>query len=421
MRRRLLSLALALVMCLGLAVPVLAKDDDAKHTGNCTFDLSDPDANYNDMFGESVILLRKYEEKIKNEPVTQGYITFNVNYLYLEYGEPLLMDGSSPSQAFIITHTLPRGTQFIWKGVLPTNVIKIEAYSDTDGDGVYDRQLLFGDGEKRIVVIPPAEKYGPEIADHYFDFNIYAGVPVTEYHDGDLGIQKSEDGPDSLTLTVDSDKVYEIFGANTYLVMYFGDGTTYHAYALHITNDDPPSEAPAEPAAPSFTDVPADAYYAAPVAWAVKNEITSGTGDNKFSPSQNCTNAQILTFIWRAYGKPEPTIDDPFTNSIPDGYKKAAVWAHEKGMVSGTSFDIDKPCTRAMAMTYLWQAAGSPETEPSGKFTDVAAGAPYAQAVAWAVANGITKGATDTTFAPENICQRGQIAVFLYNALADKA
>lgn len=177
----------------------------------------------------------------------------------------------------------------------------------------------------------------------------------------------------------------------------------------------------ADDAASSFTDVPADAYYAAPVAWAVANKITSGTGDNKFSPAQDCTNAQILTFIWRAYGKPEPTIDTPFTNSIPDGYKKAAVWAYEKGMVSGTSFDIDKPCTRAMAMTYLWQAAGSPETEPSGKFTDVAADAPYAQAVAWAVANGVTKGATDTTFAPENICQRGQIAVFLYNALARKA
>lgn len=89
-------------------------------------------------------------------------------------------------------------------------------------------------------------------------------------------------------------------------------------------------------------------------------------------------------------------------------------------MVSGTTFDVDKPCTRATAMTYLWQAAGSPETEPTGKFTDVAASDPYAQAVAWAVANGITKGATDTTFAPENICQRGQIVVFLYNAVADK-
>ena len=130
------------------------------------------------------------------------------------------------------------------------------------------------------------------------------------------------------------------------------------------------------------------------------------------------TNAQMLTFVWRADGEPEPTVENSFSNSIPDGYAKAAVWAYEKGMVSGTTFDVDKPCTRAMAMTYLWQAAGSPETEPTGKFTDVDASASYAQAVAWAVANGITKGATDTTFAPESICQRGQIAVFLYNAVA---
>ena len=207
----------------------------------------------------------------------------------------------------------------------------------------------------------------------------------------------------------------EIGYGNSYLL---GDKFTAGA-AIHFNTPNPVGDT-AVPFGPvsSFTDVPADAYFAAPVAWAVKNGITSGTGDNKFSPNQNCTNAQILTFIWRAYGEPEPTVENPFTNAIPDGYAKAAVWAYEKGMVSGTTFDVDKPCTRAMAMTYLWQAAGSPETEPTGKFTDVDASDPYAQAVAWAVANGITKGATDTTFAPESICQRGQIAVFLYNAVA---
>ena len=147
-------------------------------------------------------------------------------------------------------------------------------------------------------------------------------------------------------------------------------------------------------------------------------EITTGTGNNKFSPNQDCTNAQILTFIWRAYGKPEPTIDNPFTNSIPDGYKKAAVWAHEKGMVSGTTFDTDKPCTRAMAMTYLWQAAGSP-TAPAASFTDVSADAAYASAVAWAVEQKITTGTgTGTTFSPDDVCSRGQIMTFLHRNLA---
>ena len=169
---------------------------------------------------------------------------------------------------------------------------------------------------------------------------------------------------------------------------------------------------------PAFSDVAGNAYYAIPVAWAVAKEITTGTGNNKFSPNQDCTNAQILTFIWRAYGKPEPTIDNPFTNSIPDGYKKAAVWAHEKGMVSGTTFDTDKPCTRAMAMTYLWQAAGSP-TAPAASFTDVSADAAYASAVAWAVEQKITTGTgTGTTFSPDDVCSRGQIMTFLHRNLA---
>lgn len=174
----------------------------------------------------------------------------------------------------------------------------------------------------------------------------------------------------------------------------------------------------ADDAVSSFTDVPADAYCAVPVAWAVANKITSGTGGNKFSPAQDCTNAQILTFIWRAYGKPEPTIDNPFANSIPDGYKKAAVWAYEKGMVSGITFDADKPCSRAMAMTYLWQAAGSPAA-PAASFTDVSADAACAPAVAWAVEQKITTGTGNgTTFSPDDICNRGQIMTFLHRNLA---
>ena len=168
---------------------------------------------------------------------------------------------------------------------------------------------------------------------------------------------------------------------------------------------------------PAFSDVAANAYYAAPVSWAVTKEITTGTGDNKFSPSQDCTNAQILTFIWRAYGEPEPTISNPFTNSISEAYTKAAIWAYEKGMVSGTTFDINKPCTRAMAATYLWQAAGSP-TAPAASFTDVSADAAYAPAVAWAVEQKITTGTgTGTTFSPDDVCNRGQIVAFLFRAL----
>ena len=162
----------------------------------------------------------------------------------------------------------------------------------------------------------------------------------------------------------------------------------------------------------SFTDVASDAYYADAIKWAAFMGIANGTGNGNFSPNQTCTNAQILTFIWRAEGKPEPTIANPFTNAIPDAYAKAAVWAYEKGMVSGTTFDADKPCTRAMAVTYLWQIAGCPEWASQSDFSDVSASASYAKAVDWAV-GWITNGTSDTTFSPEDTCTRGQIMTFL--------
>ncbi|MDD6188299.1 MAG: S-layer homology domain-containing protein [Clostridiales bacterium] len=172
-------------------------------------------------------------------------------------------------------------------------------------------------------------------------------------------------------------------------------------------------------AAPTFTDVKADEYYAVPVAWAVKKSITDGTSDTTFSPNVTCSNAQILTFMWRAAGSPESTAANPFTNLTgSEYYAKAAVWAYENGMVSGTSFDADKDCTRSMTVEYFWKQAGSPTTTVSDMFTDVAAGSSYAQAVAWAVENGITDGTSDTTFSPADTCTRGQIVTFLYRALA---
>lgn len=166
-----------------------------------------------------------------------------------------------------------------------------------------------------------------------------------------------------------------------------------------------------------FTDVKASAYYAEPVKWAVDHGVTVGTSATTFSPDATCTNAQILTFIWRAAGFPEPAVANPFTNlSGSEYYAKAAVWAYSMGMVSGTAFDANKACTRAMTMEYLWKQAGSPAVAASGKFTDVPSSAAYATAVAWAVNNGITAGTSNTTFSPDSICTRGQIMTFLYRA-----
>ncbi|WP_298033092.1 S-layer homology domain-containing protein [uncultured Dysosmobacter sp.] len=163
-----------------------------------------------------------------------------------------------------------------------------------------------------------------------------------------------------------------------------------------------------------FTDVPASAYYAEAVDWAVENNITAGTSATTFSPDRTCTTAQILTFLWRAKGSPEPKAGDSFSDiSSSDYFYKAALWAKEKGLVSGDTFNGDTPCTRSATVTYLWKLAGRPAASGSA-FTDVPAGADYAQAVAWAVKNGVTSGTSQTTFSPDTTCTRGQIVTFLY-------
>lgn len=178
-----------------------------------------------------------------------------------------------------------------------------------------------------------------------------------------------------------------------------------------------PSTPPA-PTAAGFTDVRTTDYFADAVQWAVKTDITKGTSAATFSPNQNCSTAQILTFLWRAYGSPEPAGSNPFSDvKDSDYYAKAAAWAYEKGMVSSGIFGGDTPCTRSMAVTYMWKAAGSPFAK-AVSFSDVSDSADYANAVAWAVDKGVTSGTSKTTFSPDNICTRGQIVTFLYRNMA---
>lgn len=244
------------------------------------------------------------------------------------------------------------------------------------------------------------------------------------------------------------DKIYNVTSLNVVSLAWADDGSGYYAYpaALSINtgkvdamfeNISPKtlyvlestwnngewvcvklgSSAQTPVTANSFSDVKADAYYAAPIKWAVDKGVTNGTSATTFSPDQTCTNAQILTFIWRANGSSDVSAN-PFANlNGSEYYANAAAWAAEKNMVSGSAFDASKPCTRAMTVEYFWKQAGSPNTELTGKFTDIPADASYAQAVAWAVENGITAGTSDTTFSPDSTCTRGQIVTFLYRAL----
>lgn len=173
----------------------------------------------------------------------------------------------------------------------------------------------------------------------------------------------------------------------------------------------------------SFTDVPAGAYYADAVKWAVAEGITSGTSPTTFSPNNGCTRAQMVTFLWRAAGSPEPESDyGPFRDVPKDAYyRKAVLWAAGEGITSGTSpttFSPNATVTRAQTVTFLWRWEGEPEADQRSGFRDVPTGQYYSQAVSWAVEAGITNGTGTTTFSPGQTCTRAQIVTFLWRDMA---
>ena len=171
----------------------------------------------------------------------------------------------------------------------------------------------------------------------------------------------------------------------------------------------------------TFTDVPDSAYYAEAVNWAVAKKITGGIGNGLFAPNAPCTRAQIVTFLWRAAGSPEPKAMSTFVDVSADAYyAKAVAWAVENGITGGTGdgkFSPDATCTRAQAVTFLYRAAGSPKVSGSAEFGDVATNAYYADAVAWAAKNGITGGIGGGLFGSDNDCTRAQIVTFLYRSV----
>lgn len=169
----------------------------------------------------------------------------------------------------------------------------------------------------------------------------------------------------------------------------------------------------------NFVDVPANSWYVEPVAWAIEQNITSGTSATTFSPDATCSKAQILTFLWRACGSPEPEMFNPFLDvSDTDYFCKPAIWAFENSMVEGEYFQPHVPCSRSMAVTYLWKQAGWPIGSATTNFTDVPTSADYVQAVSWALDMGITSGTSASTFSPDSTCTRSQIITFLYRSLA---
>ena len=173
---------------------------------------------------------------------------------------------------------------------------------------------------------------------------------------------------------------------------------------------------------PIFSDVAVGAYYDDPVRWAVKEGVTSGTSAMTFSPDQTCTQAQILTFLWRAAGKPAAVGENPFSNGnmkTEEYFYKAMLWAWQEDLIDDTGIDPNAPCKRSDIVSYLWKLEGSPKVNAGSSFADVPQSADFASAVQWAVKQGITSGTSATTFGPYDTCTRGQIVTFLYRSFAE--
>ena len=217
---------------------------------------------------------------------------------------------------------------------------------------------------------------------------------------------------------------YADMSAAEILADLFGDAETQPSTPVIPSQPSTPvrPSQPSQPEQPSqkgFNDVkPGDYFYDA-VNWAVEKGITTGTSATTFSPNASCTRAQIVTFLWRASGSPEPkTASNPFTDVAANAYYcKAVLWAVENGITTGTSattFSPDAPCTRAQGVTFLWRANGSKAASAAASFTDVASDAYYAPAVAWAAEQNVTSGVGNGLFSFDTICTRAQIVSMLY-------
>ena len=374
MSKKFLSLALALMMCLGLTIPVLA--DSA--------------------YDYSVIYLADGEEDR----------AYHFNYSANGYTDPLAENvkfSVAPIGAAKIRWVFPEGTSEY------TAYVFDQDCTVTRKDGL---------PLKRFGLPPMYGDMGYSVPMGSFEQWAYVEEEWSWVEAGSAGIRADRDDGWAFSFAPDSSDGE--LDWSPYMISKKGLDTVFpyedkeYGVTGTVVEYRPLSTQPAVPAAGSFTDVKEDDYFAQPVQWALEKNITSGTSKTTFSPKQNRTVAQILTFLYHANGSPTPAGASPFTDvTSGDYFADAAAWAYEKGIVSGAAFAGNTPCTRSMAVTCMWKAAGSPSAKSAG-FTDVPAGADYAQAVAWAVEHGITAGTSATAFSPDRICSRGQIVTFLY-------
>lgn len=385
MSKKMLSLALALVLCLGLTLPACAaeKTDSSVNaagsttvtdTGGKTHTLSNPVLytmsgsdieNVAALFGDALMYAEEYCSDIDViYAVAPGTVVTAPEGMGYQYGANISVAWT--------------GNRFVGGGA---------------GDGPLG-YLAYDLGGTET------SKYMEGV---FSDFTILGCAPESE-----LSEEVLTNGYD-----FDTDKIA------FYVVT---EDTKTNPFASAATPSTP--ETPETPSKTVFTDVAAGAYYEEAVAWAVAEGITSGTTATTFSPNDTCTFSQILTFLWRANGSPEPTIQNPFSNIKETAYfYKPLLWAVEQKLIGSDTYEDGWPCTRGMTVFFMWKASGAEFDQGAFEkqlFDDVPLedSNTFVQPVYWAVKNGVTSGTSATTFSPEAICTRGQIVTFLYRGLA---
>ncbi len=295
-------------------------------------------------------------------------------------------------------------------------VERTAASCTADGSVIYTATVTFQGNQYADVktdAVPGGHDWGEVRYDWSSDHTVITATRVCK---NDANHTESELG--TVTSAVTKEATYDAEGEITYTATFASPAFATQTAVVKTPRLERPTPTPAETENP-FTDVKTGSYYYDAVLWAVEQGVTAGTSATTFSPDDGCTRAQVVTFLWRAAGQPEPTSSaNPFADvAAGTYYYKAVLWAVEQGVTAGTSattFSPDNTCTRAQIVTFLWRYEGQPEVAASNPFGDVPAGAYYEKAVLWAATTGVTAGTSATTFSPAATCTRAQVVTFLY-------
>ena len=452
---------------------VVAVDDDIASTGTITVSQKSYDINYNVVAGKSVTFNQKdfesfledYAEDNGNYNPKKDEITFDHAVLTssipsaksegtLYYGSTEIT--SSNKSKTDMTDMDKVSFDSVSKPSKDTITLTFRVYGDLYRDGSRTKKEVYYDVNVVISVVKEDITYTVGIDDtvqmtardfvnflqdartsyrkaelDYVKFDV-SGKNVSSYAYG--GLYRSYSSYSTGKLADSTDKFYYEPSRTQYDLADVAYHTTrwaeagktvYIPFTVYGTKNEEASGTMAITIAQTmnFIDVKASDFFYEPVKWAVNNKITNGTSSTTFSPYKNCNRAEIVTFLWRAAGSPEPTVTrNPFTdvNSVRDAsYYKAILWASQKGITAGTNATTFSPyqeCTRSQIVTFLYRYAGKPSGYYSNPFKDVSSvnEASYYNAILWAVGKGITQGTSTTTFSPYASCTRGEAVTFLY-------